>query len=104
MGCQLSVPPLLAWAQDWQDSGRSSPSLSARLPLGAEKSLYFGGDCSGSLEMENLEPKDASRKALEMPGVCALCWALEYLDVNPMPEWGERRHAEGGPADPVGGY
>lgn len=72
--------------------------------LGAEKSLFFGEDCSGSLEMERLSPEDANRKALEMPGVCALCWALEYLDANPLPEWGERRRAEGGPADPVGGY
>ena len=72
--------------------------------LGAEKSLYFGGDCSGSLEMENLEPKDANRKALEMPGVCALCWALEYLDANPLPEWGERRWNMDGPADTLGGY
>ena len=72
--------------------------------LGAEKSLYFGTDCSGSLELERLSPDDARRRALEMPGVCALCWALEYIDANPMPEWGERSQVQGGPADPLGGY
>lgn len=72
--------------------------------LVAEKSLYFGTDCSGSRELERLSPEDANRKALELPGVCALSWALEYLDMNTPPEWGERRRAEGGPADALGGY
>lgn len=72
--------------------------------LGAEKSLYFGGDCSGSLELERLSPDDARRNMLDFPGVCALCWALEYLDANPITEWGERYGGERGPADSLGGY
>ena len=72
--------------------------------LRSEKSLFLGTDCSGALEMERLSPDDANGKMLDFPGVCALCWALEYLDANPLSEWGERRGGERGPADLVGGY
>ena len=41
---------------------------------------------------------------IQWPGVCALCWALEAIDMQPMGEWGGRLSGAGGPADALGGY
>ncbi|MFR8276312.1 MAG: hypothetical protein ACLU98_08250 [Desulfovibrio fairfieldensis] len=44
------------------------------------------------------------RAMIQWPGVCALCWALEAIDMQPMGEWGGRQSGVGGPADALGGY
>lgn len=69
-----------------------------------DKSLFFGADCSARDEAKRMNEKDLSRKMVEEPGVCALSWALEEIDANPMPEWGARHRGHYGPADAVGGY
>ncbi|MFI3270836.1 MAG: hypothetical protein R3Y11_01860 [Pseudomonadota bacterium] len=77
-----------------------------RRRIGDEKSLFFGKDCSARDAFRNLRPDDVGKKAMELPHVCAFAWALEYFDVNPMAEWGERGF--GGKmniiADSIGGY
>lgn len=42
---------------------------------------------------------------IRWPAVYALCWALEAMDMQPMPEWRGYSHGvPGGPADGLGGY
>jgi len=42
---------------------------------------------------------------IEYPPVCALCWAIEAIDLNPMAEWGAGGSGmPSGFADQVGGY
>jgi len=69
-----------------------------------DKSLHFGPDCTARDEAQRAGKDDINRKMIEMPGVCALAWAVENMDVEAQPEWYERRHIIGGPADQHGGY
>lgn len=72
--------------------------------LVGEKSIDFGPVCTARDEMARLGPDDMRRTMIELPGVCALCWAVEEMDEQPMPEWGEKRSVGVGPADAIGGY
>lgn len=70
-----------------------------------EKSLFFGPDCAARDDVRRAGKGDLTRKMLEMPGVCALCWAVEEIDVNSLDEWHIRNRVRySGPADALGGY
>lgn len=69
-----------------------------------EKSLVFGRDCSARDELARIGSEDMGRAMIEFPGACALCWAVEDMDTQRVPEWGERGKIDAGPADLLGGY
>ena len=69
------------------------------------KTLELGPDTGLPIEATQASAEDAMSGAMiQWPGVCALCWALEAIDMQPMGEWGGRLSGAGGPADALGGY
>lgn len=70
----------------------------------SEKTLFLGDGCSGADEIGKLREEDMTRKPTDFPGAAAIFFALAEIDVNPMPEWDERRKIDAGPADLLGGY
>jgi hypothetical protein len=69
-----------------------------------DKSLHFGDRCTARDETQRAGKDDLGRKMIEMPGACALSWAVENIDVDALPEWHERKQVVAGPADLLGGY
>lgn len=69
-----------------------------------DKSLHFGPNCTARDDMQRIGNDDLSGRMIELPGVCALSWAVENIDVDALPEWHERTHITAGPADLLGGY
>ncbi|MEE0814794.1 MAG: hypothetical protein U0M13_03950, partial [Desulfovibrio fairfieldensis] len=69
------------------------------------KTLELGPDTGLPIEATQASAEEAMDRAMiQWPGVCALCWALEAIDMQPMGEWGGRQSGVGGPADALGGY
>jgi len=71
------------------------------------KTIFFGP--SSSLPSEVSQASTAQQQTTEprmdkWPGVCALCWAVEAIDCNPMHEWSYGAMQPGGHADAIGGY
>lgn len=73
-----------------------------------DKTLHFSSTSSVPAEAGLASTAAAGSMTAAMiqwPAVCALCWALEALDMQPMPEWRGYGHGTpGGPADSLGGY
>lgn len=66
------------------------------------KTLFLGRT-SGIPDEAARAGTDGTADMRQLPGLCALSWALEALDMQPMSEW--RARTDGfGPADPLGGY
>lgn len=101
--------PILQYGdpQGWQGRGEGLlPFYHALIQrrTKSEKTLFIGDACTGADEILKLQADDMTRKPTDFPGAAALCFALAEIDVNAMPEWGERAKPYGGPADQLGGY
>ena len=71
------------------------------------KTLTFGrkSELPTAVQPVIAAPENMDKPMVKWPAVCALCWAVEAIDLSPLPEWGGADSGmPGGPADAVGGY
>lgn len=71
------------------------------------KTLNFGrkSELPTAVQPVIAAPENIDKAMIKWPAVCALCWALEAIDLQLLPEWGGKDTGmPEGPADAVGGY
>lgn len=70
------------------------------------KTLFLGASSRlpGDVALADSETTPPQSAMLQWPGLCALAWAVEALDMQPVREWHARATLPGGPADALGGY
>ncbi len=69
------------------------------------KTLFLGASSRLPADVALADSEATPQSAmLQWPGLCALAWAVEALDMQPAREWSARATLPGGPADALGGY
>lgn len=70
------------------------------------KTIKFGNSSlPAEVQPVIADADNAGKSMLCWPAACALFWALEAIDLYPVPEWGgSDRKRPSGPADIIGGY
>lgn len=78
--------------------------LHARVKDG--KTLFLGASSRLPADVALADRDDVSPQSamLQWPGLCALAWGVEALDMQPAAAWGARQTLPDGPADTLGGY
>lgn len=78
--------------------------LHARVKDG--KTLFLGASSRLPADVALADRGDVSPQSamLQWPGLCALAWGVEALDMQPATVWGARQTLPDGPADTLGGY